>query len=251
LARAHIFSHINFTYSLSFLKFIKVYNSEAKRLPAKCNLWKALRYYKRWKQYTSGLDDEKLPGIPFELVDLLITYLSHDAKVFEYGIGKSTFFWAKHAKQVVSVEYNLQWAERIEQELQKANIRNVTIFKILPQSRKDNNEADVSDPAEFAAEDDRMKGLSFERFVKKISDFPDGYFDLVFIDAKARASCIVAAMPKIKVHGLIVLDNSERGYYFWKTSQLMPPEKWLKKEICGPSPNTQYFKQAAIFERLV
>lgn len=235
---------------MSFLNFLKVYNSETKRLPAKCDFWKAVRDYKRWEQYTSGLDDEKLPGIPFELIDLLVRYLPPNAKVFEYGMGKSTFFWAKHAKEVISVEYNLQWAERIEHELQKADIRNVTIFKIPAQERIDNAEPDVSDPAQFAPEDDRMKGLSFKKFVIKINDFPDDYFDLVFIDAKARASCIIAAMPKIKVHGLIVLDNSERGYYFWKTSPLMLPDKWLKKEICGPSPNTKYFKQAAIFKKL-
>ena len=56
-------------------------------------------------------------------------------------------------------------------------------------------------------------GKSFEGYVRSIEEYPDRYFDLVFVDGMARLSCIFHALSKIRPGGYLLLDNSDLPEY--------------------------------------
>lgn len=55
--------------------------------------------------------------------------------------------------------------------------------------------------------------MSFEQYVKSIDEYPNGYFDLITVDGRARASCALRALPKLKNGGWLLVDNMERARY--------------------------------------
>ena len=61
--------------------------------------------------------------------------------------------------------------------------------------------------------DPNINSFSFKKFVTTIDQYPDHYFDLVFVDGRARNSCIKHAIPKVKNGGYILLDDSDRKSY--------------------------------------
>ena len=42
-----------------------------------------------------------------------------DKNVFEWGSGNSSFFWAKRAKSVISIEDDAKWFEKVKSEKRK------------------------------------------------------------------------------------------------------------------------------------
>ena len=46
------------------------------------------------------------------------------------------------------------------------------------------------------------------RYVAVFNEFEDGSLDFVVVDGHYRQACILAALPKLKVGGLLMLDNS-------------------------------------------
>src|SRR5215216_842431 len=60
-------------------------------------------------------DREKnyLPWFTYPAIEALKNWDLSDKRVFEYGSGYSTLFWASRAREVVTVEHNRAWYERI------------------------------------------------------------------------------------------------------------------------------------------
>jgi hypothetical protein len=50
-------------------------------------------------------------------------------------------------------------------------------------------------------------------YAKSIDAFPDGRFQIIVVDGRARPSCIEHAIPKLDNSGVLILDNSERSHY--------------------------------------
>lgn len=73
---------------------------------------------------------------------------------------------------------------------------------------------DVADPTSYRSGAGDYLNYSFKKYVKSIDEYPDGYFDLILVDGRARPSCILHSIPKLKSGGLLVVDNAERSYYF-------------------------------------
>lgn len=147
---------------------------------------------------------DELPWMPFDAIRFLAECLAPGAVVFEYGAGGSTLFLARRCARVVSVEHDAPWAERVARALQARAIGNVDLRAIPPESRPD---------PEFASAVGQYAKTSFRRYVERIDEFPDGHFDAIVVDGRARNACLARARPKAKPGGWIVLDNSERDKY--------------------------------------
>jgi hypothetical protein len=231
----------------SIVNYIKILRKEGKRFAGKSSFWGNLKYYGKWNKSLNVRMDE-IPWMTFGVIDHLEEKATKDMKVFEYGAGSSTLFWAKRVKKVYSVEHDTLWAKKVKDDLAKKGIANVELFLILPQPAEASAKVDYSDPYQYRADDNDWREYSFEQYVKKINDFEDNYFDVVVVDGRARPSCLVAASSKVKVGGLMILDNSERQYYLSRAGKLF--SEWERKDFCGPVPGVMHFHQTTIFKRL-
>jgi hypothetical protein len=136
--------------------------------------------------------------------------LPPDPRVFEYGSGGSTLWFAGFARMLVSVEHDAGWHARVTEELHKLGAEHCT-FLLRPPGP---GAPRAILPAEL--------GISYasltvpgdlEEYVRAIDSYPDESFDLVLIDGRARTACMAHAQSKVRRGGLIVLDDSDRDDY--------------------------------------
>ncbi len=156
--------------------------------------------------------------------------------VFEYGSGGSTIFMANQVSKIVSVEYELSWFLAIKKIFWKKKIKNCKLYLVRPEPRTDEN-------SDYVSSDFRYDHISFKKYVQTIDRYPNEYFDLVFVDGRARNSCIVNAIPKVKNGGYILLDDSERIGYIPAVRKL--DRYWKRKFI---STDQDVHKEATIWK---
>ena len=234
----------------SLSAYIKMIKTEQKSFSG-LSIFGLLKYYKAWsssvREKSSNLSE--LPWMTFSVIDFLSSISNPTMKVFEYGSGSSTLFWAKRVAEVVSVEHDSLWKTNVQDQLNAQNITNVHLFIVAPQKGELTIDADPSDPYLYLSDDASYQGFSFENYVKKINDYADSYFDIVVVDGRARPSCIAAALKKVKSDGYLVVDNAERTYYFSKTNPLLPNSLWKKSDFIGPVPGLRHFHQTSVFKK--
>ena len=163
--------------------------------------------------------------------------------VFEYGSGSSTLYFSRRVAQVFSIEHNRGWFENIQKTLEEQAIKNVDNRLIEPETLDDNQS--ICYRSYFPS----YQNKSFESYIKSIDAFPDGYFDVVMIDGRARTDCIARAKNRIKQGGYLVLDNSERTYYFNGNDFLSDEKEWKSYHFIGPVPYSFEYSKTSIFKR--
>jgi len=146
-----------------------------------------VRFLPRWVPTVErSTIDLGLPWLPFEIIDRLDGLLSSSSRVFEYGGGGSTLWFASRAREVVTAEHDRDWLDMLRE--RTSHLENVTIL-----SRS---------PANLYAD-----------YVPAIDDYPDGHFDVVVVDGRQRVRTFERSLPKLRPGGLILLDDSERRRY--------------------------------------
>ncbi len=156
--------------------------------------------------------DDQQPWINFRATEWLEAYLKPPMKVFEYGSGGSTLFLAGHVAHVVSVEHDESFYHFLAERLRRSEITNCTYLLRTPTPLEMDNPPTYGCKS-FTSEWPEHKAMSFETYVNAIDDYPDGSFDLVTVDGRARPSCAFRALPKIKDGGWLMVDNMERSRY--------------------------------------
>lgn len=147
---------------------------------------------------------DEVPWMPFAAIAFLRGALSPGDRIFEYGSGGSTVFFARRAAEVVTVEHDARWAREVAAAISRRGIRNVELLAIAPGKNHD---------PEFLSEVAAFQGLSFQAYVTSIDRFPDRYFSAVVVDGRARNACLRRALRKVREGGLLILDNSDRTKY--------------------------------------
>lgn len=150
---------------------------------------------------------EDIPWLNFKTIRFLKKYLKKDMKIFEYGSGGSTLFFAERTKEVISVEHDREFYKNLQRKIKEKNYNNINY--ILKEPEISINTSIIF----YSSFSDSYKGMSFEKYVRVIEEFPDNYFDIVLIDGRARNGCMKFAYRKVKKYGLIILDNAERKRY--------------------------------------
>lgn len=175
------------------------------------------------------------PWIAFDAIFALDKWLKPEMTIFEYGGGTSTLWFSKRVKWVVSVEYDKNWYKALK--------------KILPP-----NVDLIYSPSEMVESRNPIyssriiPNRSFEKYVKTIDVYADGFFDLVCIDGRARAGCSIHAKQKVANGGLILFDNYDRQYYKGALDNLVD-EGWLMETYCSNGPYTARLEHSAIFRK--
>jgi hypothetical protein len=124
--------------------------------------------------------------------------------IFEYGSGNSTRFWAARCRNLVSVEDNREWYDKI-----KSKTPDNVEYLLLEESQK---------------------------YVRAICKYPYE-FDVVIIDGNHRYECAVEALGKLRDDGFIILDNSDCTE---KTSQLLRESDLIEVDMSGFGPINGY-----------
>lgn len=179
------------------------------------------RYLPEWiRSFRKGyLQEREIPWMCYSAIDFLDKNTPPSAKVFEYGSGASTLFWLGKGATVVSVEHDGAWYDLMSRKL-LGNPR-VDYRLVEPTALDAAIVTSAADPDKYHSKDKRYSRGEFSQYVSQIDQFPDESFDIVVIDGRSRTACIKHASPKVKVGGILVLDNAEREWYLAETKGLL------------------------------
>ncbi len=123
-----------------------------------------------------------LPWMNYAVIALLKDRLKKDMRVFEYGCGHSTLFYADRAESVTAVEYDEKWLARIK-DIAPGNIRLIY-------------QADDVDGA----------------YCRSIHTTNEQY-DVVIVDGRDRVNCVKQALDALTPNGVLLLDDAQREAY--------------------------------------
>jgi hypothetical protein len=177
--------------------------------------------------------DHPSPWLTFDAIEFLKPRLREGMRVFEYGSGGSTLFWLRYGALCVSIEHDPDWYSVVRKRLTPKH--KIDYRLILPELMNDSDwQGDPADPESYTSSDETFQRYSFRKYVTQIDAFPDQYFDLILIDGRSRPSCVMHSVPKVKVGGLLVLDNADRSYYTSKTQVYL--QDFFLHEFYGVGP---------------
>jgi len=153
-----------------------------------------------------------IPWITYPALDFLVERLNKSLEILEFGSGNSTYFFAERAKQVTTIEHNIEWYNKLKENIPD----NVTLLLVNS--------------------DNYFEPLSIIN--KK--------FDIVFIDGIQRVECCQLAMEYLKADGVIVVDDSEREEYQQGIETIIK-SNFSRLDFWGISPGYLYKKNTTIF----
>lgn len=135
----------------------------------------------------------ELPWFSYAAIDFLEKYLGPQTRVFEFGSGGSTLFFAQRAKSIVSVEDNGRWCEIVAKKIAERGLKNADL-RHVPVS--------FTNEADFAASD-------------YLNTVRQSNFDVIIVDGtewtmNVRPICFHAAEEQVSSGGVIVVDDSWR-----------------------------------------
>jgi hypothetical protein len=171
-----------------------------------------------------------VPWYTFPAIEALKNWDLSGKRIFEYGSGYSTLFWAARAREVVSVEHNPVWYEKISK-LAPENAR-IILAPIIHNG---------SGPPGAPGLHEQCK-----RYAESIRDF--GIFDAIIIDGYEgcllRYDCARAARPQLSGEGLIILDNSD---WLPVTARFLRESCLIEVDLSGPKPGRDYCQTTSFF----
>jgi hypothetical protein len=189
------------------------------------------------------------PWLSFTVIKFLEVHLKSNMKVFEYGSGGSTLFFAKRTESVVSIEHHKLWFEKVNLYLKELKLKNIDYKLFEPENDPEFHKKNISDPNDFISGDAESVGKKYEKYVKSIEQYPDKYFDLVSVDGRARPSCCKHALLKIKKGGYLVFDNVETTYYE-SSITLLNPNNWEVIRYYGLFPYLNHFSMTLVAKKI-
>lgn len=160
-------------------------------------------------------DGNPIPWVTYSFIDFITPRISKDLSVFEYGSGSSTFFYAKKAKKVVSVEHDELWLNKVIQ-------------------NKPENAEMIFSKLETNGE-----------YAKKAVTLGEK-FDLIIVDGRDRVNCCKHSIHALSDTGVIVLDDSEREGYE-EARVFLTQEGFKELYFSGISPGLFYLKATSVF----
>lgn len=165
--------------------------------------------------------DGPVPWITYPALRQLERVVQPHHRVFEYGAGHSSLWWAARVREIVSVEHDPAWAAEIGAAA-PANLTVVSRPAGAPATADDEARLQVffdryPEPprsGQFARDvDDGLEWGPFTAYLTEIARYPPGTFDIVVVDGMARAPAAWLAAANVAPDGFIVFDNADRWQY--------------------------------------
>jgi precorrin-6B methylase 2 len=171
----------------------------------------------------------------YNSIHFLKKKIDKQMKVFEYGMGGSTVFFARLTQEVVSVEHDRIWFESTKRRMENLKINNWEAILAVAEVEKTTQAKDPADPFSYVSSDKKYKNYNFEKYVNTIKSYPENYFDVIVIDGRSRPSCVSASVSKLKKGGYLVLDNTERDHYQPAIKEFLTKGFKVMTNVYGPT----------------
>lgn len=156
-----------------------------------------------------------LPWLPYAAIDFIGAKINSQMRVFEWGAGYSTLWFATKVAEVVSTEDNLQWYNELQLQLPV----NVKLSCANTQ----------------------------QEYVNAIS-MDTGFFDIIVIDGSHRNDCCKVSIDKLSDNGFIVFDNSDSAD-FDESMNYFNQQGFFRIDFWGLIPSYLYKNCTSIFLR--
>lgn len=210
------------------------------------------QHRKRWQQsFLPGRNSivDELPWINFLALDFLSQHLKPEYKVFEFGGGGSTLFFCKYTAEVTTVEDHAEWFKTLTETVEKKGYRHWKGFFISPEPVNNSIPRSHIRPSDFKSSVKGLENYSFEKYARTIDQYPEGSFDLILVDGRARPSCIRQAIPRLKPGGLLVVDNTERPHYLAAFQDIIGTKFTIEEDRMAPVAYTPDFTRTTILRK--
>jgi hypothetical protein len=158
-------------------------------------------------------DGSWVPWYTYPATEFLGQFDWSESRVFEYGAGASSLFWAGRAGSVTSVDRDADWIRRLEPQA-GPNLR------LLLRSTR-------------------------EAYVDAIREAGEA-FDLVIIDGHWRHGCVHASLDGLAPRGIVLLDNSDK---FPLAARALRERGLFQVDFHGFGPMNNYAWTTSIFLR--
>lgn len=195
-----------------------------------------------------------LPWLTYPAIEMLRRIDVSAARVFEYGAGNSSLWWAARALEVVSVESDPSW-ERFLSGRPPANHRVLVIEKDAPPDPVLAGRAGEFFRRGLDPEPEYRHGPSpsvacrpYVAYAMALLRYPAGHFDVIVIDGAARVLCAWLAAEHLSGDGFLVFDNTDRVIYE-NAYRLLAERGFARLDFWGPSPMNTYESCTSIFTR--
>ncbi|MCZ7554711.1 MAG: hypothetical protein M5U05_19405 [Anaerolineales bacterium] len=193
----------------------------------------SISYTKRWLGGVirrSNAFEDGIPWFNFFAIDWLTSYVDTSMRVFEWGSGGSTLYWAGRVHHVVSIEHDHSWLSRVAAALQERHFRNVDLRYVPSEESGSVSSSDVEASCATLVPD------VFREYSAQINTYPDEWFDIIVVDGRDRLRCLRNAASKVRQGGLIILDNSD---WYEQGLAWFDPTGWEMQHFRGPGPTNQ------------
>lgn len=127
------------------------------------------------------IDGAPLPWYTYSAIHFISSRIKRGMRVFEYGTGNSTLWWASRVAAVTSCEHHPDW-----------------YAQMVPKV-----------PANVTYLHRDLESGAYARAILEGSDV----FDVVVIDGRDRVACAAATVQRLAPDGVIIWDNAERSRY--------------------------------------
>lgn len=154
-----------------------------------------------------------IPWYSYPAIEYLKQFDFSEKRVFEFGSGNSTIFWAGRSKLVVSVEDDRAWFDKTASKLPES------VQYIFCEGQGD--------------------------YVNQIRIF-DEKFDIVIIDGKYRSECVPSALDMLADDGFVILDNSD---WHESASALLRDADLIEVDMAGFGPINGYTTTTSFYFR--
>lgn len=158
-----------------------------------------------------------LPWYTYSVIDFLSRRLHPHMRVFEFGSGNSTLWWAERVASVVTVEHHPAWAARMAEEVPES----VSLLHI------------PLEPDGKYCRSTRHTGQKFH---------------VIVIDGRDRVNCARDCLGALRDDGVIVWDDSHRTRYR-PGYRYLARRSFKRVEFFGLGPMDPASKETSIFYR--
>jgi len=131
------------------------------------------------------------PWLTPDAIDFLNETLKKEFNGLEYGSGRSTIWFAKKVNNLISIEHNAEWFDRVSTIIRNEGIRNIN-YKLLPNPG-------TSDVLEVTIMSD---------YVQAVPEIPSESLDFILVDGIVRPACALRGIPLLKPGGWLILDDA-------------------------------------------
>lgn len=231
-------------------KYRRIWNDELEKMRASPEEIKRFSgYYDAWKSsQTAGRSTmgDEMPWLTYEAIDYLNRFVKKSMSVFEFGGGGSTVYFANRAGSVVTVEHDANWFKDMSAAIQKKGVTNWNGNLVTAET---GGSGAIGDPDAYVSDDKNFKGQNFKKYASFIDQFENESFDIIVVDGRARPSCTKHAIPKLKSGGWLIVDNSDREYYFTAFKEILASQFEVISNQKGPAPYCTWFTQTGIWKK--